>query len=141
MILLDAETSSAWHSVSFMSFWTVREHFIIWCGQVVLDKRLKSEKNITCNFWCFRGFETVGVEMKIQEVRAKALGLKNTFGLSKAELIRRIQKSEGNFDCFGTAKDYCDQFQCCFKDDCFRFVKDWFSRLFRKLMPSRFKKS
>jgi len=58
--------------------------------------------------------------MKIQEVRtkAKALGLKNTFGLSKAELIRRVQKAEGNFDCFGTVKDYCDQFQCCFRDDC-----------------------
>jgi hypothetical protein len=68
----------------------------------------------------------VGGEMKIQEVRAKAkaLGLENTFGLSKAELIRMVQKAEGNFDCFGTAKDYCDQFQCCFKDDCFRFVKD-----------------
>ena len=55
--------------------------------------------------------------MKIQEVRtkAKALGVKKTFGLSKTELIRRVQKAEGNFDCFGTAKDYCDQFQCCFQ--------------------------
>lgn len=61
--------------------------------------------------------------MKIQEVRAKAkvLGLKNTFGLSKAELIRRIQKAEGNFDCFGRVKDYCDQFQCCFREDCLIF--------------------
>jgi hypothetical protein len=58
--------------------------------------------------------------MKIQEVRvrAKALGLKGTFGLSKAELIRRIQRAEGNFDCFGTASDHCDQVQCCFKTDC-----------------------
>jgi hypothetical protein len=58
--------------------------------------------------------------MKIQEVRAKAkaLGLKHTFGLSKTELIRRVQKAEGNFDCFGTVKDYCDQFHCCFRDDC-----------------------
>jgi len=74
----------------------------------------------------FKGFylKIEGSEMKMQEVRAKAkvLGLKNIFGLSKAELIRRIQKAEGNFDCFGTAKDYCDQFQCCFRDDCCRFV-------------------
>jgi len=64
--------------------------------------------------------------MKIQEVRAKAkaVGLKNTIGVSKTELIRRVQKAEGNFDCFGTAKDFCDQFQCCFREDCFRFVKD-----------------
>ena len=73
-----------------------------------------------------RKFEWWGSKMKIKEVRvkAKAVGVKNTFGLSKAELIRRIQKAEGNFDCFGTAKDYCDQFQCCYRDDCFRFVKD-----------------
>lgn len=58
--------------------------------------------------------------MKMQEVRgkAKALGLKHTFGLSKAELIRRVQKAEGNFDCFGTATGYCDQFQCSFREDC-----------------------
>ena len=64
--------------------------------------------------------------MKMQDVRtkAKALGLKDTFGLSKTMLIKRIQKAEGNFDCFGTAKDYCDQLQCCFRDDCFRFIKD-----------------
>ncbi|MGQ9638089.1 MAG: SAP domain-containing protein [Thermodesulfobacteriota bacterium] len=58
--------------------------------------------------------------MKMQDIRKKAkdLGLKSTFGLSKAELIRRIQRAEGNFDCFGTATDYCDQFQCYFREDC-----------------------
>lgn len=58
--------------------------------------------------------------MKMEEVRAKAkaLGLKSTFGLSKGELIRRIQRAEGNFDCFGSAKDYCDQLECCFREDC-----------------------
>ena len=60
--------------------------------------------------------------MKMREVRAKAkvLGLKNTFGLSKMELIQMIQRAEGNFDCFGTAMDYCDQFHCCFKEDCLK---------------------
>ncbi len=63
-----------------------------------------------------------GFEMKINEVRAKAktLELKGTFGLSKVKLIKRIQKAEGNFDCFGTATEYCDQFQCCFRDDCLK---------------------
>lgn len=58
--------------------------------------------------------------MKMQEIRQKAkeLGLKDTFGLTKADLIKKIQRAEGNFDCFGTAKDYCDQFQCCFREDC-----------------------
>ena len=60
--------------------------------------------------------------MNIQEIRAraKALRLKETFGLSKGDLIRRIQKAEGNFDCFGTAKGYCDQLECCFREDCLR---------------------
>ncbi len=87
---------------------------------------MEPEKNGNYKAETFWSVFTVGVEMKIREVRAKAkaLGLKNTFGLTKAELIRRIQKAEGNFDCFGTAKDYCDQLQCCFREDCFRFVKD-----------------
>jgi len=58
--------------------------------------------------------------MQAVRAKAKALGLKNIFGLSKAELIRRIQKAEGNFDCFGTAIDYCDQFECCFREDCLK---------------------
>ena len=60
--------------------------------------------------------------MKMKEVRAKAkaLGLKNTFGLSKMELIQMIQRAEGNFDCFGTTTDYCDQFHCCFREDCLK---------------------
>jgi hypothetical protein len=33
-------------------------------------------------------------------------------------LIREIQKAEGNFDCFKTASDYCDQWACCFRTDC-----------------------
>ncbi len=60
--------------------------------------------------------------MKMEEVRAKAnaLGLKKTFGLTKAELIRRVQKAEGNFDCYGTAKGYCDQLLCSFREDCLK---------------------
>ena len=59
-------------------------------------------------------------KMKMKEVRekAKGFGITKSFGLSKAELIRQIQRAEGNFDCFGTAKDHCDQFQCCFREDC-----------------------
>jgi len=35
-----------------------------------------------------------------------------------AELIREIQRKEGNFDCFGSAKDYCDQMECLFRKIC-----------------------
>jgi len=57
--------------------------------------------------------------MKMDKIRlkAKALGIK-TKAVKKADLIRQIQRAEGNFDCFGTAVDLCDQWDCCFRGDC-----------------------
>jgi hypothetical protein len=57
--------------------------------------------------------------MKVKELQkiAKGLGIK-TNNLKKAQLIREIQKAEGNFDCFGTATEYCDQLTCLFREDC-----------------------
>lgn len=55
------------------------------------------------------------------ERRARSLGIKNTWKLSKKDLIRTIQKAEGNFDCFGTAvSGYCDQLACCWRIECLR---------------------
>ena len=58
--------------------------------------------------------------MKMQDVREKAkkLGMK-TFGLKKVDLIRAIQNKEGNVPCFQTGLVSCDQFQCCWRSDCF----------------------
>ncbi|NLI81920.1 MAG: SAP domain-containing protein [Deltaproteobacteria bacterium] len=57
--------------------------------------------------------------MKMQDVRAmaKRMGIKS-FGKSKGELIREIQRAEGNFDCYGTATDFCDQLDCLFRSSC-----------------------
>ncbi len=58
--------------------------------------------------------------MNIKEIRtiAKARGIKWA-KLSKADLIRTIQREEGNFSCFGSAVDgYCDQPRCAWRDDC-----------------------
>lgn len=49
--------------------------------------------------------------------KAKALGIKKV-NIKKLELIREMQKKEGNFPCFGTATDFCDQNYCCFREDC-----------------------
>jgi hypothetical protein len=51
--------------------------------------------------------------------RAKKMGIK-VFGRKKVDIIRDIQKKEGNFPCFGTAKDYCDQFDCLWRSDCLK---------------------
>ena len=58
--------------------------------------------------------------MTIQEIRAiaKSLGIKSV-GVTKPGLIRAIQRSEGNFDCFGTAVGgNCDQPVCAWRVDC-----------------------
>jgi hypothetical protein len=57
--------------------------------------------------------------MKMQEIRqmAKKLGI-NSFGKTKTDLIREIQRTEGNFDCYGTAVDDCDQQECLFRPSC-----------------------
>ena len=59
--------------------------------------------------------------MKMQEIRviAKNHGIK-TSRMTKLKLIREIQTSEGNFDCFATpAQGECDQGTCIWREDCF----------------------
>ena len=59
--------------------------------------------------------------MNMQEIRgiAKNFGIK-TSRMTKANLIRTIQLSEGNFDCFASAVDgECDQSGCIWREDCF----------------------
>ena len=57
--------------------------------------------------------------MKVSELRkmAKVLGV-TKMAKAKAELIKQIQRAEGNPDCFGTAEDFCDQSDCIFIEDC-----------------------
>lgn len=54
------------------------------------------------------------------EKKARGLGIKDTWKYSKKDLIKTIQRSEGNFDCFGTAQNYCDQMACSWRSDCVR---------------------
>ena len=58
--------------------------------------------------------------MKIGEIKviAQERGV-NPGRMKKAELIRAIQRAEGNFDCFGTAKSgECGQINCLWREDC-----------------------
>lgn len=62
------------------------------------------------------------MSMRIQIVRAlaKAKGV-NSARLGKGDIIRAIQRSEGNFDCYGSAVNgYCDRGDCLWRDDCLR---------------------
>ena len=62
--------------------------------------------------------------MKIQEVRAlaKKMGI-NLARKNKIDLVREIQRREGNFDCYGTAKGHCDQEECSFRASCLKDEK------------------
>ena len=53
---------------------------------------------------------------KIKQM-AKSLGLRISPEMKKPEVIKAIQRKEGNFDCFGTVVDYCDQEKCLFRED------------------------
>jgi hypothetical protein len=57
--------------------------------------------------------------MKQEEINKKAreLGI-DPYGMNKKEHIRTIQINEGNFPCFATAEDDCDQTACLWRPDC-----------------------
>jgi hypothetical protein len=60
--------------------------------------------------------------VKLTEIQKKAqtLGIKDTWKYAKKDLIRTIQKKEGNADCFKSGKSSCEQTACCWKGDCLK---------------------
>ena len=58
--------------------------------------------------------------MRLSEVqkKAKKMAIKDVWRYSKKDLIKTIQRREGNFDCFSTATDNCDQLACLWRKDC-----------------------
>jgi len=61
--------------------------------------------------------------MKMSEVRerAKAAGAPQMGRISKGNLIRSIQRAEGNPDCFGAAWRFdCPRIDCCWREDCLK---------------------
>jgi hypothetical protein len=56
---------------------------------------------------------------KVKDI-AKSKGVESG-KMKKAEIIKAIQRTEGNFDCFGSASEsgYCDQQSCIWRKDCF----------------------
>ncbi len=57
--------------------------------------------------------------MKTKKIRQKAAELGLEAGdMKQVDLIRNIQIKEGNFPCFGTGRESCDQINCCWRGDC-----------------------
>ncbi len=62
--------------------------------------------------------------MTLKQVKdmAKTKGVK-VGNMKKENIIRTIQKAEGNFDCFGTAMgSICDQSNCLWREDCLQCI-------------------
>ncbi|MFH1642135.1 MAG: SAP domain-containing protein [Nanoarchaeota archaeon] len=59
--------------------------------------------------------------MKTNDVikKAKKLGIK-AGKMKKGDIVRAIQKAEGNFDCFESAIGDCDQVCCTWRTDCIK---------------------
>jgi DNA-binding IscR family transcriptional regulator len=58
--------------------------------------------------------------MNINEVRKIAKGMDiNTYRMNKPDIIRAVQRSENNIECFGTARiEYCNEDTCLWRNDC-----------------------
>ena len=50
-------------------------------------------------------------------VKAKSLGI-HSEGMERAEIIRAIQRAEGNTPCFGVSNGKCVHSTCCFRAEC-----------------------
>ncbi len=63
--------------------------------------------------------------MKLEDVQAIAKSQGIWPGkLSKTKLIKAIQRSQGNFDCYATAySGECNQGGCSWREDCFEAVQ------------------
>ena len=58
--------------------------------------------------------------MNVQAVRKKAkeMGIKAN-KMNKTELIRAIQRSEDNIECYGTDRvEHCNESECMWRADC-----------------------
>ena len=63
--------------------------------------------------------------MLVKEIKsiATTMGIKPG-KLKKMDLIKTIQITEGNFDCYGSAiNSVCDQGECLWRKDCFSSAK------------------
>ena len=60
------------------------------------------------------------IRLSAVEKKARSLGIKDTWKYSRRDLIRTIQKTEGNMVCFATGVSACDQLACCWRMDCIK---------------------
>jgi hypothetical protein len=60
------------------------------------------------------------MRLSMIEKKARELGIRDTHRLGRKELIRLIQKAEGNVQCFLAGLRECTQVACCWRPDCMK---------------------
>jgi len=63
------------------------------------------------------GTQTGSKQMAQASAKTKEESAKTNF-VDITALVRSMQRTEGNFDCFRTARDYCDQVDCAWRPYC-----------------------
>ena len=58
--------------------------------------------------------------MKINDLRKVTKGMRiNTYAMKKNDIIRAVQQSENNVECFATERvEYCNENKCSWRGDC-----------------------
>jgi hypothetical protein len=88
-----------------------------------IKKATKTGKVIDIKEAAIKKEARTGQLKKLQEVRtiARKMGI-NTRNVTLTELIRAIQRAEGNKDCYMTAQVLtCGQVNCCWREVCSPF--------------------
>ena len=60
----------------------------------------------------------MAINMAALRRMARKLNAKIEKNDNKTTIIRKIQLSEGNFDCYRRSQGFCDQMNCAWRGDC-----------------------
>lgn len=61
--------------------------------------------------------------MKLQEIKkiAQGKGIRIEKGMEKADIVKAIQRHEGNIDCYGMGRaNDCGEMSCLWRQDCLK---------------------
>ena len=65
----------------------------------------------------------LGWVIQVPAEMAKSMGI-NTYHMKKTDIIRAIQRKEGNIACYGTPRvESCQELTCSWRDDCLSLDK------------------
>ena len=83
-------------------------------------KIIMKENKIAINCSRCHTSKTMQSNFSLSDLDALCELCPSCFGDRLLSIIQDYQKAEGNFDCFGKSKGFCDQYNCKFRLICFK---------------------